>query len=102
MPAGVQAGVARTAEIWRPLRINTANPSRGAVVLRCGRSACRRLSRLEQAQAAADDAVDSSSKPAYPEFNEKIGFILTPLHERVVGDISPACLRCWARSASCC
>ena len=78
------------AEIWRPSRINTANPSRGAVVLRA-------VARLreglppERAQAAAD-ILATQLEAAYPEFNEKTRFNLIPLHERVVGDIEPGLL----------
>jgi putative ABC transport system permease protein len=75
------------AEIWRPLRLNTANPSRGAVVLR----AVARLPAgvpLERAQAAAD-VLARQLEAAHPQYNEKTGFNLIPLHERVVSDIKP-------------
>lgn len=87
MPGGFRPIVAGTAEIWRPLRLNMATPSRGAVVLRT-------VSRLapgvafEAAQAEATELA-KRLEAAYPQFNEKTGFNLTPLHDRVVGDIRP-------------
>ena len=87
LPEGFRPIVAGAAEIWRPLRINTASPARGAVVLR----AIARLPdgvTLERAQAGAS-ALAKRLEAAYPEFNEKTDFNLTPLHDRVVGDIKP-------------
>ena len=39
----------------------------------------------------------------YPKENLRIGTVVNPLHEEVVGDIRPAlrCLCCWEQSASC-
>jgi putative ABC transport system permease protein len=79
-----------TAEIWRPWRIDTANPPRDSVVLR----AVARLADgvgLQRAQAAAD-VLAAQLEARYPQFNEKTRFNLTPLHERVVGDIKPGLL----------
>ena len=87
LPEGFRPIVSGAAEIWRPLRINTVAPSRGAVVLR----AIARLPdgvTLERAQAAAS-ALAKRLEATYPQFNEKTGFNLTPLHDRVVGDIKP-------------
>ena len=87
LPDGFRPIVSRAAEIWRPLRINTASPARGAIVLR----AMARLPdgmTLERAQAGAS-ALAKRLEAAYPEFNEKTDFNLTPLHDRVVGDIKP-------------
>jgi putative ABC transport system permease protein len=78
------------AEIWRPSRINTANPARGAIILR----AVARLpegTSLDRAQAAAD-ILARQLEAAFPQFNEKTRFNLTPLHQRVVGDIKPGLL----------
>jgi predicted permease len=78
------------AEIWRPSRINTANPARGAIILR----AVARLPAgvaLERAQAAAD-ILARRLEAAYPQFNEKTRFNLMPLQQRVVGDIKPGLL----------
>jgi putative ABC transport system permease protein len=90
MPAGFRPIIARTAQIWRPQRINTAAPSRGAIVLRT-------IARLpdgvtfERAQAAAT-TLAKQLEAAHPHYNEKTGFNLTPLHDRVVGDIRPGLL----------
>ena len=87
---GFRPIVNRVAEIWRPSRINTSNPARGAVVLR----AVARLPDgmpLERAQAAAD-ILARQLEAAHPQFNEKTRFNLIPLHQRVVGDIKPGLL----------
>ena len=85
LPPRFRPIIARDAEIWRPLRLNTATPSRGAIVLRGVARLADGLS-LEQAQAAAT-AIAQRLEAAYPEFNEKTGFNLTPLKDRVVGDV---------------
>ena len=90
MPDGFRPIVAATAEIWRPLRLNMANPSRGAIVLRT----VARLPPdvpLERAQTEATELA-KRLEAAYPQYNEKTGFNLTPLHDRVVGDIRPGLL----------
>ena len=90
LPPGFRPIVNGTAEIWRPLRIDAANPSRGAITLRA-------IARLpgslgqDRAQAAAT-SLAKQLEARYPEYNEKVGFMLTPLHERVVGDIKPGLL----------
>jgi putative ABC transport system permease protein len=90
LPERFRPIVNRSAELWRPLRIDTANPRRGSIVLR----AVARLPEgvpLDRAQAAAD-LLAVRLEAAYPEFNEKTRFSLTPLHDRVVGDIRPGLL----------
>ena len=90
LPERFRPIINRSAEIWRPLRIDTANPRRGLIVFR----AIARLPGgvpLERAQAAAD-VLAVRLETAYPEFNEKTRFNLTPLHDRVVGDIRPGLL----------
>ena len=90
MPPGFRPVLASTAELWRPLRLNTASPSRGAIVLR----SVARLpagASLQQAQAAAA-TLSRQLETAYPQYNEKMVFNLMPLHERVVGDVRPALL----------
>jgi putative ABC transport system permease protein len=87
LPAGFRPIVNPEADIWRPLRLNTTRPSRGAVVLR----AIARLPEgvpLERAQAAAD-VLATQLEAAHPQYNEKTRFNLIPLHARVVGDIKP-------------
>ena len=82
--------VSRQAEIWRPLRLNTANPSRGSVVLR-GVARLRDGLSHESAQAAAT-TIARRLEATYPDYNEKTGFTLTPLKDRVVGDVKAGLL----------
>ena len=90
MPDGFRPVLSQTAEIWRPIRLNTASASRGSVFLRSvarlpsGRS-------LQQAQAAAT-TLSHQLQSAHPQYNEKMVFNLMPLHERVVGNVRPALL----------
>jgi putative ABC transport system permease protein len=91
LPPGFRPIVAsQTGEIWRPLRINRANPSRGAIIYRV----IGRLQDgvpLERAQTEAG-ALAKQLEAAYPESNEKVTFNLQPLHDRVVGEIRPGLL----------
>ena len=90
VPQGFRPIVNSDAQIWRPFRLNTATPSRGAVVLRAVAKLPAGVSH-ERAQAAADVLAGRLEKQ-YPQFNEKTRFNLTPLHDRVVGDIRPGLL----------
>ena len=90
VPQGFRPIVNSDAQIWRPFRLNTATPSRGAVVLRAVAKLPAGVS-LDRAQAAADVLAGQLEKQ-YPQFNEKTRFNLTPLHDRVVGDIRPGLL----------
>lgn len=88
LPAGFRAVVNAEAGLWRPLRLNTANPSRGAVVLRI----VARLvpdTTVEEAQTAAT-LLAARLEAAHPEYNAKSGINVMPLHEWVVGEIRPA------------
>ena len=67
-----------------------ANPSRGAITLRAVARLPQGLSH-DRAQAAAS-ALAKQLEARHPESNEKVGFMLTPLHDRVVGDIRPGLL----------
>src|SRR5262245_41310162 len=90
LPDGFRPIINAKADIWRPLRLNTTTPARGAVVLR----AVARLSAgrsLTTARAAAA-TLARQLEAAYPQFNEKTGFNLIPLQERVVGEIEPGLL----------
>lgn len=89
-PEGFRPIVNDAAEVWRPLRIDTANPARGAVVLRDVARLAEGVS-LARAQAAAD-LLATQLELAHPQYNEKTRFLLTPLQERVVGDIKPGLL----------
>lgn len=77
----------QTGEIWRPIRINRANPNRGVVIYRVVGRIADGVS-LQDAQTAAT-ALASRLETVYPEENEKVGFNLQPLHDRVVGEIRP-------------
>ena len=85
LPPGFRPVIAASAEVWRPLRLNVVNPSRGAVILRSVARLAEGLS-IERAQADAS-ALARRLEAEHPQFNEKTGFLLIPLHERVVGDI---------------
>jgi predicted permease len=90
IPAGFRPIVASTAEIWRPRQMDMANPSRGAITLR----AVARLKDglpLERAQTAAS-ALAKQLEALHPQHNEKVGFILEPLQDRVVGDFKEGLL----------
>src|SRR5688500_4543593 len=90
LPPGFRPIVAAAAEMWRPLRLNTTTPSRGSITLRV-------VGRLAPGL-AHDRAQDAATLLArrleaeHPQFNEKVGFNLQPLHDRVVGDIRPGLL----------
>ena len=69
------------------------NPARGAVFLRAvagfrERDACSR----RQRQPISRNVL----KPPTPISNEKTGFNLTPLHERVIGDVKPGLMAVFA------
>jgi putative ABC transport system permease protein len=83
-PSSFRPIVLGMAEIWRPRQLNSANPSRGAITLRAVARLKEGLT-LEQAQAAAT-ALARQLEAAHPQFNERVGFLLQPLHDRVVGE----------------
>jgi putative ABC transport system permease protein len=90
LPAGFRPIVNASAEIWRPRQLDASNPSRGAITLR----AVARLEEglpLERAQSMIS-ALARQLEARYPDYNDKVGFVLTPLHDRVVGDIRPGLL----------
>ena len=90
LPHRVRPIVSAAADIWRPLRLNTANPSRGAVILRAVARLAGGIS-FSRAQAAAT-TLARQLEAAHPEFNERIGITLTALHDRIVGEIKPGLL----------
>ena len=90
LPPAFRPVLTQEAEIWRPLRLNTATPSRGAIVLRAVARLPDGVS-LQQAQAAAA-TLSAQLQSAHPQYNEKMVFNLIPLHERVVGNVRPALL----------
>jgi putative ABC transport system permease protein len=85
LAAGFRPIVTASADLWRPLRLNVTNPSRGAVVLRAVARVADGLS-IEDARRDAG-ALARRLEAEHPQFNEKTGFLLIPLHDRVVGDI---------------
>ncbi len=85
LPATFRPIVNASADVWRPLRLNLANPSRGSVVLRTVARLADGVS-LERAQSDAS-ALARRLEAQHPRFNEKVGFLIVPLHDRVVGDI---------------
>ena len=90
LPAGFRPIVSASADLWRPLRLNTATPSRGAVVLRAIARLPAGLT-IERAQAAAT-VLARRLEAQHPDFNEKTGIHLIDLRERVVGDIKTGLL----------
>lgn len=90
LPSTTRPIVNDAAEIWRPLRLNTTTPSRGAIVLRVVGKLAPGLS-FEQGQAAAT-TLAAQMEVQYPDSNAKVGFNLDPLHDRVVGEIRPGLL----------
>ncbi len=87
---GFRPIVAGTADIWRPLRLNTTNPSRGSITLRVVGRLAPGLAH-DRAQDAAT-VLARRLEAQHPQSNEKVGFHLQPLHDRVVGDIRPGLL----------
>ena len=90
LPAGFRPIVSASADLWRPLRLNTVTPSRGAVVLRAVARLPASLT-IDRAQAAAT-ALARRLEAQHPDFNEKTGITLVDLRERVVGDIKTGLL----------
>ena len=90
LPAGFRPIVSASADLWRPLRLNTVTPSRGAVVLRAVARLPAGLS-IARARAAAT-VLARRLEAQHPDFNEKTGINLIDLRERVVGDIKPGLL----------
>jgi putative ABC transport system permease protein len=90
LPARFRPIVTVDAELWRPLRMNRANPSRGAIILRVVARLAPAVP-LAQAQTTAT-ALAVRLQAAHPAFNEKVGFNLQPLHDRVTGQIKPGLL----------
>ena len=72
------------------LAFSDTRTARGAVVLRDVARLAEGVS-LARAQAAAD-LLATQLELAHPQYNEKTRFLLTPLQERVVGDIKPGLL----------
>jgi putative ABC transport system permease protein len=85
MPAGFRPAVISVAQLWRPRRLNLANPSRGAVVLRVV-ARLRPDITLEQASSSAA-VLARQLEATHPDSNRGVGINIVSLHEQVVGDI---------------
>jgi putative ABC transport system permease protein len=91
LPASFRPIVAsQTGEIWRPMRINRANPNRGVIIYRVVGRLADGLS-LEQAQSAST-SLARRLEATYPDSNERVGFNVQGLHDRIVGEIRPGLL----------
>jgi putative ABC transport system permease protein len=90
LPDGVRPIVNADAELWRPDRLNLANPPRGAIVLRVVARLKPGVS-IDQSRAAMD-ALAKQLEIRFPETNTKTGFNIVPLHEQVVGAVRPGVL----------
>jgi len=85
MPEGFRPAILQAADVWRPDRLNLANPSRGAVVLRVVARLPANLAR-EEADAAAT-ALAARLAEQYPQSNRGVGIAVVPMHEQVVGSV---------------
>jgi putative ABC transport system permease protein len=90
VPAGFRPVIMDDAEVWRPLRLELATPSRGAVILRVVARLPKGVT-LEEAQTRAS-ALARRLESVYPGSNQGVGFNVQSLHDRVVGEVRPALL----------
>ena len=90
LAAGFRPIVSASADLWRPLRLNTVTPSRGSVVLRTVARLPGGVS-IDRAQSAAS-VLARRLEAQHPDFNEKTGINLIGLRDRVVGDIKAGLL----------
>ncbi|MBP7778144.1 MAG: ABC transporter permease [Acidobacteria bacterium] len=88
LPPAFRPVVAPDADVWRPLRLDRANPSRGLVVLRTVARLAEGVT-LAQAQGAAT-ALAARLEAEHPDDNARTGFLVQPLGDRVTGQIRPA------------
>jgi putative ABC transport system permease protein len=90
MPEGFRPAVINSAEVWRPRRLNLANPARGAVVLRL---VARVKPEMTVGQSAASAALLSNQlEAAHPEWYTGVALNLVGLHDQVVGDVEDGLL----------
>ena len=90
LPAGFRPSVIPVAELWRPDRINLANPSRGAVVLRIVARVQPGLSPDQIAAATA--ALARRLEQQHPESEARTGIAVVGMHEQLVGRVRPGLL----------
>ena len=89
-PAGFRPGILAAATLWRPQRMDMANPSRGAVILRVIARLRPGISLAEASSGLATLA--RQLERAYPRSNTRVSFAIVPLRDQVVGDVRPALL----------
>ena len=84
MPAGFRPAIIGDAEVWRPDRLNLANPSRGAVVLRV---VARLQPGLELSQAAAAArTLGQQLQTRFPQTNSSVSINLVSFQDQIVGE----------------
>ena len=90
MPPEFRPVIVSDADVWRPDRLNLANPSRGAIVLRV---VARLQPQVTTAQAsAAMETLARDVARERPDTNAGVGFRVVSLHEQVVGNARPGVL----------
>jgi predicted permease len=90
LPDAFRPIIVAAAEIWRPDRLNLANPARGAVVLRI---VARLAPGVPESQVAPSaDALGKRLEQRYPQWNTGARISIAPLKEQVVGDVRPGLL----------
>jgi predicted permease len=94
MPPDFRPAFIAGAEVWRPDRVNLANPSRGAVVLRV----VARLQPALDASAVSAGTVRLAADLArqHPSENGDTGITVIPQHEQIVGNVRPALMTVFA------
>jgi putative ABC transport system permease protein len=90
MPPDFRPVIAAKADVWRPDRLNLANPNRGAIVLRVVGRLKPGVTIAGASAAMTTLATDLSQR--FPESNRNVGFRVVSLHQQVVGDARPGVL----------
>jgi putative ABC transport system permease protein len=84
MPAGFRPAIVGDAEVWRPDRLNLANPNRGAVVLRV---VARLQPGLDLPRAAvAARTLGQQLQTRFPQTNSGVSINLVSFQEQIVGE----------------
>ncbi len=89
-PAEFRPGILSNATLWRPRRMNAANPARGAIILRVIARLGPGLSVAEASSGLA--ALARQLERRYPQSNTGVSFTIVPLRDQVVSDVRPALL----------
>ena len=85
MPPEFRPGVLSPAQVWRPRRLDLANPARGLVILRI---VARLKSGVTMQQAASSAAVLARQlEQAHPDENKGVGIRIDSLQNEIIGDI---------------